>query len=126
MARIEGLWTDWSPGYTPTVEDLEPLRAAMRTPGGLAAMLGYYRAQRRRVLRSGAAGPGAPVPPQPTLYLHGADDGCMDPRWCDPAVDVLREGNPASRVEVVDGVGHFLHLEAPEGVGARIRDWVTA
>lgn len=125
MARIERLWTDWSPGYTPTAEDLEPLRAAMHTPGGLAAMLGYYRAQRGRVLRGGIGGPGAPVPHQPTLYLHGADDGCLMPGWSDPAAEVLRAANATSRVEVLDGVGHFLHLEDPERVGARIEDWVT-
>lgn len=124
-ARIERLWADWSPGYTPTAEDLDPLRAAMRTPGGLAAMLGYYRAQRHRVVRGDLPGAGAPAPPQPTLYLHGADDGCMGPQWCDPADEVLRTANPASRVEVLEGVGHFLHIEDPERVGALVDAWLS-
>lgn len=125
-ARIEALWTDWSPGYTPTAEDLDPLRAAMRSPGGMGAMLGYYRAQRSRVLRGAVGGADAPVPAQPTLYLHGGDDRCMGREWTGPAREVLQEANPDSQVEVVPGVGHFLHLEDPAGVGARIEAWVTA
>lgn len=126
MARIERLWTDWSPNYRPTTEDLEPLRAAMRTPGGLAAMLGYYRAQRHRVLRGVARGPGAPVPRQPTLYLHGTDDGCLGVEWTAPAEQVLQAANPGSCVDVVPHTGHFLHLEQPDEVGARVEAWLTA
>lgn len=124
MRRIEGLWTDWSPGYTPSVEDLEPLRAAMREPGGLAAMLDYYRSNLRRFVRLGTGRATAPVPPQPVLYLQGTDDGCLDPAWARPAAQVLAGANPASEVEVRPGVGHFLHLEDPDGVGARIVAWV--
>ncbi len=124
MARIEGLWTDWSPGYRPTAEDLDPLRAAMRAPGGLAAMLGYYRAQRSQV-RHGLGGVHAPVPSRPTLYLHGAADGCMGVEWAERSRRVLRDAHPESRVDVVRGVGHFLHLEDPDGVGSRVEAWVT-
>lgn len=126
MERIEQLWTDWSPGYTPTPDDLDPLRATMRSPGSLAAMLGYYRAQRARALRGRVGDPAAPVPSQPTLYLHGADDGCVGPEWAEAARPVLRTANPASEVDVVPGVGHFLHLEDPAVVGARIAAWLTA
>jgi pimeloyl-ACP methyl ester carboxylesterase len=123
-ARIERLWTDWSPGYRPVAEDLQPLRATMEAPGALAAMLGYYRAARRGVVRDGLGGDGAPVPPRPTLYLHGRDDGCIDARWAERARPVLAGGHPASSVEVVHGVGHFLHLEDPAWVGARIEAWL--
>ncbi len=68
----------------------------------------------------------APVPPQPTLYLHGADDGCMGVERAGPAARVLAGANRTSTAEVVPGVGHFLHLEDPEGVGARIAAWVAA
>ena len=125
MARIERLWTDWSPGYRPTAEDLQPLRAAMQTPGGLAAMLGYYRAQRARALQGVVGGPDAPVPPQPTLHLHGADDGCMGAEWTRPSARVLQAANPSSQVDVVTGAGHFLHLERPDEVGARVEAWLA-
>lgn len=125
MARIERLWTDWSPGYTPSDEDLQPLRAAMREPGGLAAMLGYYRSNRSRFVRLGAGRHTPPVPPQPVLFLHGADDGCLDAAWAGPAAGVLSAANPTSSVDVRPGVGHFLHLEDPDGVGGRIVAWVA-
>ena len=125
LSRIEGLWTDWSPGYRPTAQDLDPLRAAMRAPGGMAAMLGYYRAQ-RALVRQGGPPTDGPVPPQPTLYLHGTDDGCMGVAWARASRDVLRRANPDSLVDVVSGVGHFLHLEDPDGVGSRVEAWVTA
>ena len=126
MARIEGLWRDWSPGYRPTPEDLDPLRAAMQAPGGLAAMLGYYRAQRRHVARGARVVAEAPVPPRPTLYLHGDADGCMGVEWTAPSREVLRRGHADSRVDVVPGTGHFLHLEDPDGVGARVEAWLAA
>lgn len=125
LERIEALWRDWSPGYEPTAEDLEPVRASLREPGGLAAALGYYRAQRSRAWRGDLPGPGGAVPTTPTLYLHGADDGCMGSEWVEPADTVLRAAEPTSRAELVDGVGHFLHLEAPAVVGRRVADWVT-
>lgn len=125
MARIERLWRDWSPRYRPTSEDLDPLRAAMQAPGGLAAMLGYYRAQRSRVLQGVAGLRAAPVPSQPTLYLHGTEDGCMGAEWTGPARDVLGRANAVSHVDVVPRVGHFLHLEDPDGVGSRIEAWLA-
>ena len=51
----------------------------------------------------------------PTLYLHGAADGCIDP--------VLSRGParyaPKMTVEILPGVGHFVPEEAPEIVVAR-------
>jgi len=125
LARIEDLWRDWSPGYQPTAEDLDPLRASLRAPGGLAAALGYYRAMRERALRGDRPGEGGPVPTQPTLYLHGDDDGCMGPEWVGPADAVLRTANPASRATLLPGVGHFLHLEDPDRVGECVVRWVS-
>jgi pimeloyl-ACP methyl ester carboxylesterase len=78
QAFIARLWADWSPGYDAT-EDLALVRAALGTPENLAAALGYYRAlfdpsrqsPELAVEQQAVSG----VPPQPTLYLHGAQDG---------------------------------------------------
>jgi pimeloyl-ACP methyl ester carboxylesterase len=32
---------------------------------------------------------------------------------------------PGSAFELVDGVGHFLHLERPGAIGAKIIDWLA-
>ena len=62
------------------------------------------------------------TPPVPTLYLHGADDGAI-------GADLLGDLSPhfpadGSAFEIVDGVGHFLHLEKPELIAAKINDWL--
>ncbi len=53
--------------------------------------------------------------PRPTLYLHGADDGCMLLSSVGAPLDFLADG---SEYDVVEGTGHFLHLEKPVEVNA--------
>jgi pimeloyl-ACP methyl ester carboxylesterase len=123
FALVERLWRDWSPGYDPT-EELPHVTMSLKSPGSLAAALGYYRALGSRLLPLGTPTPGSGrVNPQPTLYLHGADDGCMGVSYAERAREVLR--HPASLVEVVPDAGHFLHLERPEVVGATITGFLV-
>jgi pimeloyl-ACP methyl ester carboxylesterase len=120
LAFVARLWADWSPGYDAT-EDLAFVRAALGTPENLAAALGYYRAlfdparQSPDLAAEQQAVSG--VPPQPTLYLHGAQDGCMG---ADVVGAVGAALAPGSEAVVVDGAGHFLHLEQPAEVNRRI------
>ena len=79
-----------------------------------SAALAYYRAPDPGPLRR--------TPPQRTLYLHGEDDGCIDVRLVRDAEAHLA---PGSRLDVLPGVGHFLHAEDPSGVSARVLEWVT-
>jgi pimeloyl-ACP methyl ester carboxylesterase len=55
------------------------------------------------------------------LYLHGAQDGCQLPEIAARAGEVL---TGPSRAEVVPGAGHFLHLERPDVVNARIAEFL--
>lgn len=131
LTFIDRLWADWSPGYAghDAAVDLAHVKDCLRDPANLAAALGYYRA----TLGSGARSPeydaveaagGSPLA-QPTLYLHGADDGCMGAELID---DSVRTALPAegSRVEVVANAGHFLHLEKPEIVNRLIVDFLSS
>jgi len=61
--------------------------------------------------------------PVPTLYLHGRDDGCMGVDLAGPAEAALTA--PGSRVELVDGAGHFLHLERPDVVNRLVLDFLA-
>jgi len=126
LAFIDGLWADWSPGYDGT-EDLGHVKAALRDPANLAAALGYYRATLGGVgvdpgldeVQAAGAVPTA----QPTLYLHGRTDGCMGVEIADGALPFLT--SEGSRLEIVDGAGHFLHVEKPVEVNALVVDFLS-
>ncbi|WP_327090651.1 alpha/beta hydrolase [Nonomuraea sp. NBC_01738] len=120
---LDGLWADWSPGYDAT-DDLAFLRTSLGDPANLAAAIGYYRAMLGTTPSTGrfsteqaAANQG---PDGPILYLHGGRDGCIG---ADLVRDVeLPEG---SHAEIIEDAGHFLHLERPDVVNARILDWLA-
>lgn len=125
LAFIDMLWRDWSPGYDGSA-DSENCKAALRDPAHLAAALGYYRATLGTAPRDEKydliqiAGGGELT--QPTLYLHGANDGCIGIEVAEAA----RSMCPWATVKIVDGAGHFLHLEKPAEVNKLIIDWITA
>lgn len=127
LAFIDRLWADWSPGYDAS-EDLARVKDSLREPANLAAALGYYRATLGGVGVDPALEPvqaaGNELPPQPTLYLHGRDDGCVGVEVAELARPLL-EAREGSRMELVDGTGHFLHLEAPEQVNRLVVDFLA-
>jgi pimeloyl-ACP methyl ester carboxylesterase len=124
MAFLDRLWAAWSPGYD-AQEDLHNAKRCLREPANLSAAIAYYRADETDIERQGqrAAETEALVrtAPQPTLYLHGSRDGCIDVALVRDAESRLSSG---SRMDVIEDCGHFLHLERPEVVNERILDWV--
>jgi pimeloyl-ACP methyl ester carboxylesterase len=127
LAFIDGLWADWSPGYDAS-EDLPHVKDCLRDPANLAAALGYYRATLGGVgvdpALDAVQAKGNEVTPQPTLYLHGRTDGCMGVEVAEAGAAFLT--SPGSRMEVVEGAGHFLHVERPDEVNRLVVDFVTA
>jgi pimeloyl-ACP methyl ester carboxylesterase len=124
LALVERLWRDWSPSYEPEGADLDVVKRTLAEPGVMRAALSYYRGFARAVLTGEAASPRVPLPPQGHLLLHGAEDGCIDPRLVEASAPLLP--HPRSRVEIVTDVGHFLHLEDPPRVNGAILAHVTA
>lgn len=110
------LWRDWSPGYDPT-EDLAFLRDATQNFDNRRAVVSYYRALLSRRSRAALVDPVHPL-----LSLQGADDGCFDPGFF-PSIQARTASN--SRSELIEGAGHFLHLERPDVVAERILDFVS-
>jgi pimeloyl-ACP methyl ester carboxylesterase len=125
LAFVGRLWNDWSPGYDASGE-LDAVRAAIGTPDHLAAALGYYRAAFSGVgVRADLADAEAAsrsYPAQPTLYLHGRDDGCVGVEVVD---GVAGDAPDHVGVEVVDGVGHFLQLEEPATVERLVLEFLA-
>jgi pimeloyl-ACP methyl ester carboxylesterase len=132
MSFIDKLWLDWSPGYQPG-DHLARVKECIREPANLAAAIGYYSAPANPGEPGGSPGTAARYAreeqatarqaPQPTLYLHGADDGCIRVELARGAARFL---GPSSRMLVIDNAGHFLHLEKPGEVNGHILAWVSS
>ncbi len=121
---LERLWADWSPDYDASW-DVARVKEAVGTPERLAAAIGYYRAMLAGPpddpTAAAAQAAGWTIAPQPTLYLHGANDGCIG---LDTVGSVAAHLASGSEVVVVEDAGHFLHLERPDEVGDRIVDFL--
>ena len=122
---VAHLWRRWSPGYD-AAEDLAHLAHALPTKDRRTAALGYYRAQPRQWRLPGRyrhlSRAWVGLPRVPLLYLQGADDGCLDRRWAARVTGRLRDGG---RAAVITGAGHFLQLERPDVVNARITEFLA-
>jgi len=122
------LWRDWCPpGYDATT-DLAYLRDSLPDLQRRRAALSYYRAAFRPLRRSrrhrDLDGYAMGTPPiTPMLVLHGRIDGAIDWRIAALANRALPSG---SRAEIIDGAGHFMHLDEPDVVHRIIGEYVTA
>jgi len=97
------------------------LKACLAT--SLPGPLDYYRHAARAGAELGRGQGTAAEDPVavPTLYLHGADDGCIGPEIMEGQARYFAAG---LRERVLPGVGHFLHLERPAEVEAEIVAWL--
>ncbi len=114
---LDDLWSSWSPGYD-AADDLAQVKSCFSNPASLGAALAYYRMMFAAPDDDGALAAAQSRPPSvATLYLHGKDDGCIGAHILTGVEDHLA---PASRVSVLAGAGHFVHLEAPEATWREI------
>jgi len=78
----------------------------------LSKALAYYRCsfqgslQLDRINTKSSELLGIKIKP-PCLYFHGQNDGCIDYKLADGMQDFFEN----LEVEILDGCGHFLHLE---------------
>lgn len=125
LAFIDLLWSQWSPGYE-AAADVEHVKAALRDPANLAAALGYYRATLGDGLKDTALDAAQAATSawstQPHLYLHGRNDGCIGVEVAELAASMAP---PNVTIEVIDDAGHFLQLEQPAVVNARVIEFLS-
>lgn len=121
----ESLWADWSPGYDAT-GDIAELRRHVAADT-IAGVVSPYRSTFNPQFADPAAEAEALAtmspPAIPTLYLHGANDGALGAELLGDVTDHLPADG--SSFELVDGVGHFLHLERPDVLWDRIFRWLA-
>ena len=125
LAFIDMLWSQWSPGYE-AAADVAHVKDALRDPANLTAALGYYRATLGDGLKDPALdeaqAAGSAWATQPHLYLHGRNDGCIGVEVAEFAASMAP---PNVTVEIIDDAGHFLQLEQPAVVNARILEFLS-
>ncbi len=119
------LWRRWSPGYD-AGEDVPLVQSAIGAPEHWRAALGLYRATIRQYRPPAQYAElhrwWTESPRIKTLYLHGAEDGCMTAQFTPFVRDALPMGSDAV---VVEGAGHFLQLDRPDEVGRRIVEFLS-
>lgn len=123
---VERLWRDWSPGIRHD-EQVAIVKRTLAQPGAAEAALAYYRAifnpnRWDPALAQVRASSAHPIE-VPTLYLHGADDGCISAEFAHGAEALFTR---VYRVEILAGCGHFLHRERPAEVNRLILEWFGA
>jgi pimeloyl-ACP methyl ester carboxylesterase len=121
-------WRDASPEFEPPAEIMESVKATFRSPGVLTAALNYYRhtihpANRDPALAELREKVATTPIPVAALAFHGTKDRpgrlamfeAMGPMF----------GAGVEKV-VLPGTGHFLHLERPADVNAKIVRFLKA
>jgi pimeloyl-ACP methyl ester carboxylesterase len=92
----------------------------------VSAAVGYYRAIRAPWRLPPAYRKWARtldlLPSVPLLYLHGADDGCLQKEYAEHAATNLPD---TARFELVAAAGHFLQVERPDVVNDTVADFVA-
>jgi pimeloyl-ACP methyl ester carboxylesterase len=120
-AYLEHFWTHWSgPDYTPEPAHLDRLADAYARPGAFVRSIGWYRsgsAAVARALNEQTPDPADRITP-PTTILWPEHDPLFARDWSDKVDDWFA----AADLRFVDGIGHFVPLEAPEVFAAAIRE----
>src|SRR2546421_62113 len=113
--QVDLVGHDWGGAITYTVCATAPSHVRR------AVTLEYYRAIVRLLTTFGERMRKAEAHiATPLLQLQGSDDGCIV-----PPTDEDRRLFGARVLEVVPNLGHFLHVEAPATIGARVARWLA-
>jgi epoxide hydrolase 4 len=100
---------------------LEVVRANAARPGGLTAMLNWYRAAFRGGEIRRYSSSNAPIIRVPTLFLWGDADVALSLRTTRGTEQYVSD----LTMRVLPGVSHWIQQEAPEAVNAMLEAWIN-
>ncbi len=123
---LEKWWRDASPEYDIPFEVMESVRQTFRQPGVVTAAINYYRhtmhpANRDPALAQLQEKATATSTPAPALAFHGTKDrpGRLE------AFNSMDQFFAAGLEKIIlPGAGHFLHLERPAEVNAKVVEFL--
>lgn len=127
LALVDRLWADWSPGFSPEPSFMTRLKDSLRAPGAALAAASYYKhaflpeLQDPKLAAQQAMVGTAPIT-VPSLYLHGARDGCIG---ADIATDAALF-TAGVRTILMQDAGHFLHVEKPPAFNDHVLEFLQA
>ena len=105
-----------------TAEDARRYREAITRPGAATATVNYYRSMGWRTILAGMREDPRHIP-MPTLLLWGVHDRALDIVNTDR--DALQRWVPDVRIATFNA-SHFVHIDVPEEVNARMLDFLGA
>jgi pimeloyl-ACP methyl ester carboxylesterase len=119
-AYLEHFWSHWSaPGWTVEPERLDTLTELYARPGAFRASISWYRAGAGTLARALAERPPAPLDrvAVPTAVLWPEHDPLFPVAWSDRIDEFFADAD----LTVLDGIGHFVPVEAPDAMADAIR-----
>lgn len=122
FAHIDGIYASWSPTYAVPDAELADAKAALSAPGGLAGALGYYWSLFDAAQNEDRASSADTEITVPSLIIAGDADGALEVDRFALAESAFTAGY---RIEVLENVGHFPQLEAPEKVADLILSFLA-
>lgn len=120
-AYLGHIWSHWSgPDHTPDPAELDRLAADYARPGAFTASINWYRSGSAMVARSVAEQPPAPADrlATPTTVLWPEHDPLFPREWSDRLDEFFSD----VELRPLDGVGHFVPVEAATEFAAAIRE----
>jgi pimeloyl-ACP methyl ester carboxylesterase len=120
-SHIDRIYEAWAPTYEVPDSVLADIKTTMKEPGGLEGPLGYYWALFDDELNEGRVSTPESEVVVPSLIIGGADDGTVNADLYAAAEPAFVEGY---KLEVLEGVGHFPQLEAPQQVAELILEFL--
>ena len=124
MAFLDRLWRDWSPGYDAARDWPTSRNACATRPASLprSPTTAPLRSRPRRRQYAARSRRRAGRRRSPLCTCTAPTTAASRRTWLAAPRPLLA---PGSRVVVIEGAGHFLHLEQPAEVGEHILGWIA-